>query len=188
MRRSSDILPVETEMQAARFKQILPSSYDELKSIAAMRMHHSRRDHTLQPTALVHELFLRMETYYPNVSFDNPQMFYAAAAEAMRQILIAHETAHRAQKRNNGRKPESLQGDPVDELGEMEINGYDLLSLNEALAKLEARDPKKAELVKLRFFAERTMPEAARLMGISLATAERWWAYAKVLLAEEMGL
>lgn len=188
MKQPSELIPGISGAFSNSFREILPDQYLELKRLAATRMFHSRRDHTLQPTALVHELFLRMETYYPEVSFDEPQKFYAAAAEAMRQILIAHETAHRAQKRNNGRKPEPLQGDPVDELGETEINGYDLLSLNEALAKLEARDPKKAELVKFRFFAERTMPEAARLLGISLATAERWWAYSKVFLAQEMGL
>lgn len=188
MKRSSELLPKTSDSPAGNFRELLPGQYMELKRLAAARMCHSRRDHTLQPTALVHELFLRMETYYPDASYDEPQKFYAAAAEAMRQILIAHETARRAQKRNAGQKPVSLQTDPVDEESLLKLNGYDLISLNDALAKLEARDPKKAELVKLRFFAERTMPDTARLLGISLATAERWWAYAKVLLAEEMGL
>lgn len=170
------------------FREVLPESYENLKSIAAMRMRLSRRDHTLQPTALVHELFLRIMTYYPNFSFRNSHQFYTAAADAMRQILIAHEIAHRAEKRNRGQKPLPLDIEPIDSGEEREFDTCDLLSLNEALEKLEQRDAKKAELVKLRFFAERTMPEAARLMGISLATAERWWACSKVFLAQEMGL
>lgn len=162
--------------------RLLPLVYDELRSLAAQRLAREKPGQTLQPTALVHEAYLRLVGNEPEIRFDHRGHFFAAAAAAMRRILI--EAARRKQraKRAGGRQRVSID---LDRLA-AESPPVDLLLLDEALTRLEALAPKRAELVKLRFFAGLTMPEAARTLGISLATAERYWTYARSWLYAEL--
>jgi RNA polymerase sigma factor (TIGR02999 family) len=136
---------------------------------------------TLQPTALVHEAYLRLVGASDARRWDSRGHFYAAAAEAMRRILVDYARARQADKRGGGRKRVSL-----DEAHRVAETPDGLLAVNDALARFAALDPLKAELVKLRFFAGLTSPEAAAALGISIATAERWWAYARTWLYAEL--
>jgi RNA polymerase sigma factor (TIGR02999 family) len=154
--------------------QLLPLVYDELRKLAAAKMAAERPDHTLDATALVHEVYLRL---VGEMHFDRRGHFFAAAAEAMRRILVEHARRHARGKRGGGR-----QRVPLDESQKVVGSHEDLIAVDEAISQLAAEDPKKAELVKLRFFAGLTMPEAAAALDISLATAERWWMYARTWL------
>jgi RNA polymerase sigma factor (TIGR02999 family) len=163
--------------------ELLPLVYEELRLLAAHKMAQERPGLTLEGTALVHEAYLRL-LGSDNPGWDCRGHFFAAAAEAMRRILI--EDARRKQyQRHGGRHKrvtlnESWAGDGGT------INPDDLLALNEALEKLENEDKTKAELVKLRFFAGLTGEQAAKALGISHATAERYWAYARSWLRLEV--
>jgi RNA polymerase sigma factor (TIGR02999 family) len=163
-------------------EQLLPLVYDELRKLASARMAEERADHTLQPTALVHEAYLRLvEGAASKASWDSRGHFFAAAAEAMRRILIDQVRRKRRPKHGGDRQRVNLdEAVPINDLPE------DLLALDEALAKLAREEPRKAELVKLRFFAGLTIPEAAKMLGISTATAERYWSYARVWLYAEL--
>jgi RNA polymerase sigma factor (TIGR02999 family) len=163
-------------------EQLLPLVYDELRQLAAARMAEERADHTLQPTALVHEAYLRLvEGAAPNATWDSRGHFFAAAAEAMRRILVDQARRKRRPKHGGDRQRVNL-----DEAVAITNSPEDLLALDEALAKLACEEPRKAELVKLRFFAGLTIPEAAKTLGISTATAERYWGYARVWLYAEL--
>jgi RNA polymerase sigma factor (TIGR02999 family) len=158
--------------------QLLPLVYDELRKLAAQKMAHEKPGQTLQPTALVHEAYLRLVKVEEAPHWDSLGHFFGAAAEAMRRILIENARHHRAQK-HGGRYeriafPE-LAGGPNDD-------PLDLLALDDALKRLEELHPRQAQVVKLRFFAGFTLEETARLLGISRATAERHWAYARAWL------
>jgi RNA polymerase sigma factor (TIGR02999 family) len=162
--------------------QLLPLVYDELRKLAVARMAEERADHTLQPTALVHEAYLRLvEGAAPNASWHSRGHFFAAAAEAMRRILVDQARRKRRPKHGGDRQRVDL-----DEAAAITNSPEDLLALDEALAKLAREEPRKAELVKLRFFAGLTIPEAAKMLGISTATAERYWSYARVWLYAEL--
>jgi RNA polymerase sigma factor (TIGR02999 family) len=159
--------------------QLLPLVYDELRKLAARQMADERCDHTLQPTALVNEAYVRL---VGDIQFQGRNHFFAAAAEAMRRVLVDHARRHATGKRGGGRKRVPLEdGQQVAESKD------DLIAVDEALSMFAVEDPKKAELVKLRFFAGLTMPEAAAVLNISLATAERWWLYAKTWLYATLG-
>lgn len=163
--------------------ELLPLIYEELRLLAARKLSQERPGLTLQATALVHEAYLRLVgTESPG--WDCRGHFFAAAAEAMRRILI--EDARRKQyQRHGGRHHQvTLNESWVSENGT--IAPDDLLALNEALQKLESEDKTKAELVKLRFFAGLTGEQAAKALGISHATAERYWAYARSWLRLEV--
>jgi RNA polymerase sigma factor (TIGR02999 family) len=163
-------------------EQLLPLVYDELRKLAAARMAEERADHTLQPTALVHEAYLRLvEGAVPNATWGSRGHFFAAAAEAMRRILVDQARRKRRPKHGGDRQRVHL-----DEAVAITDSPDDLLALDEALAKLGREEPRKAELVKLRFFAGLTIPEAAKMLGISTATAERYWSYARVWLYAEL--
>jgi RNA polymerase sigma factor (TIGR02999 family) len=170
--------------------QLLPLVYDELRKLAAAKLAHETPGQTLQATALVHEAYLRLVGNSERGTADGEQAgqwnsrghFFAAAAEAMRRILIG-QARHKASLKAGGEfKRVDLSA------VEPEIQGpqLDLIALDAALDELAARDPRAATLVKLRFFAGLTMPEAAQALGVSLATVENDWAYAKSWLRLQM--
>jgi RNA polymerase sigma factor (TIGR02999 family) len=158
---------------------LLPLVYDELRKLAAARMAAEAPGQTLQPTALVHEAYLRL---VGDQRFDGREHFFAAAAEAMRRILVESARRKRGPKHGGGRQRLEADLDAISAPG----SSVDLLALDEALTKLAREAPLRAELVKLRFFAGLTMPEAAQALGISLPTAERYWTYARTWLYAEM--
>jgi RNA polymerase sigma factor (TIGR02999 family) len=159
--------------------QLLPLVYDELRKLAAGHLANEDPGHTLVATALVHEAYLRL---VGDQRFENAGHFFAAAAEAMRRILLDRARRKNRLKHGGGRMRVDLEA--VGSLAEEPAE--DLEVLDESLNKLAAEDPAKAELVKLRFFAGMTMPEIARVMNISLATAERHWTYARTWLYAEL--
>jgi RNA polymerase sigma factor (TIGR02999 family) len=159
--------------------ELLPLIYDELRRLAAARMAAERPDHTLDATALVHEAYLRL---VGDQRFDHRGHFFAAAAEAMRRVLVESARRAAADKRGAGRIRVAL-----DEAQRIAESPDGLIALDDALSRLEALAPGRARLVKLRFFTGLTMPEAAAALGISLATAERWWTYARTWLYAALG-
>jgi RNA polymerase sigma factor (TIGR02999 family) len=162
--------------------ELLPLVYDELRKLAAARMAAETPDHTLQPTALVHEAYLRLVGTTPDRPWNSRGHFFAAAAEAIRRILVENARRKRREKHGGGRQRVVLD----ETCSPAEAPPDDLLALDEALGRLAALDPTRAELVKLRFFAGLTMPEAAAALGISLATAERYWSFARTWLFAEL--
>jgi RNA polymerase sigma factor (TIGR02999 family) len=159
--------------------QLLPLVYDELRKLAAAKMANERPDHTLNATALVHEAYLRM---VGDQAFADRSHFFRVAAEAMRQILIDRARQRRRIRHGGNRQRVSLsEADPI-----AEAPPDDLLALNEALERFAAIDPLKAELVKLRYFAGLSEAEAATALGISRATASRYWTYARAWLIETL--
>ena len=170
----------DADPQAA--DQLLPLVYAELRKLAAQRLAHERPGQTLQATALVHEAWLRLAGDDAAQQWNSRGHFFAAAAEAMRRILI--EQARRKQRVRHGGGRQRIELDEVCPV--VPPRSDDLLALDEALTRLAANDPIRAELVKLRFFAGLTMAEAAQALGISLATAERYWAFARVWLYAEL--
>jgi RNA polymerase sigma factor (TIGR02999 family) len=154
---------------------LLPAVYAELRSLAADRLAGERGGHTLQPTALVHEAYLRL---VGDQRFEHRGHFFAAAAEAMRRILIDHARMKATRKRGGG--GERVDLDP--ETFAAPDRPDDLLALDEALVQLERNEPQMAALVKLRFFAGLTIPDAAQALGVSPRTADAWWAFARAWL------
>ena len=162
--------------------QLLPLLYDELRQLAAAKLKREKPGQTLQATALVHEAYLRLVDVAEAQQWNSRGHFFAAAAEAMRRILI-EQARHKQTLKAGGRRvdlPEivvedAATGPPLD-----------LLALNEALEDLEALDKRKAELVKLRFFGGLTIQQAAEVLGISTSTADNDWAYAKTWLRVKM--
>jgi RNA polymerase sigma factor (TIGR02999 family) len=166
--------------------ELLPLVYDELRRLAAARLADEKPGHTLQPTALVHEAYVKLVGPDPRQPYNGRVHFFAAAAEAMRRILIDHARRKHRARRGGGMKRVEL-GDMDDIEMVAESGGADeLVALDEALAKLTAADPRKAELVRLRYFAGLTLEQAAELLGISRATADRHWAFARAWLYDAM--
>jgi RNA polymerase sigma factor (TIGR02999 family) len=155
---------------------LLPLVYEELRRLAAQKLADEKPGQTLQPTALVHEAYLRLVGGERTHSWDGSRHFFYAAAEAMRQILVDRARHKQTRKAGGGRR--RLDLDDLEPALE-EANGDRLLALDEALTQLEAADPRKAELVKLRFFAGLTAEQAAGALGVSTSTAEKDWAYAR---------
>jgi RNA polymerase sigma factor (TIGR02999 family) len=162
--------------------QLLPLVYEELRQLAAQKLAHETPGQTLQPTALVHEAYLRLVGERDAQDWDKRGHFFAAAAEAMRRILI--DNARRKHRPKHGGDRHRVYEDIAAPRPAMPPE--DLLTLNDALDKLARDEPAKAELVKLRIFAGLTMPEVAEALGISLATAERHWTYARTWLYAEL--
>lgn len=162
--------------------ELLPLVYDELRRVAAARMANGAPGNTLQPTALVHEAWLRLVGKDAEAQFQNRTHFFAAAAEAMRHILIDRARRKRALRHGGGQ-----QRVDADEL-EIAAPAADdeLLAVNDALERLAQADPAKAELVKLRYFVGMTIEEAAAAVGISEPTAKRRWSLAKAWLFNEL--
>jgi RNA polymerase sigma factor (TIGR02999 family) len=157
-------------------EQLLPLVYKELRKLAAQRLAQEKPGQTLEATALVHEAYLRLVGDDEPRDWNGRRHFFAAAAEAMRRILI--DRARHKQTRKAGGERRRLDLDDIEPALEEE-NGDRLLALDEAVRQLEAEDPRKAELVKLRFFAGLTAEQAAAALGVSTSTAEKDWAYAR---------
>ena len=162
-------------------EELLQLVYEELRKLAAQKMANEAAGHTLLPTALVHEAWLRLAGAEPQ-AWQNRAHFFGAAAEAMRRILIEHARRKRSQRHGGGHERVDVQ--------EVEIAAStdedQLLAVHEALDQLAAQDRAKAELVKLRYFVGLSFEEAAQVLGVSEPTAKRWWAYAKAWLYEEI--
>jgi RNA polymerase sigma factor (TIGR02999 family) len=181
----SDITRVLCAIESGDAKaaeELLPLVYEELRTMAARKMANERAGQTLQPTALVHEAWLRLGGN-AGPQFENRAHFFGAAAESMRRILIERARRRMAAKRGAG-------GEAVP-LHEVEIpspapNDDQLLAVNEALEKFAVIDPRKAELVKLRYFVGMSFDEAASALGIAVPTAKQWWAYARAWLRVEL--
>jgi RNA polymerase sigma factor (TIGR02999 family) len=158
--------------------QLLPLVYNELRQLAAQKLAHETPGQTLQPTALVHEAYLRLVGAAEDPHWDSRGHFFAAAAEAMRRILVENARGKQAAKRGGGRARADLD---MNQVGVPEVR-EDLLALDEALDQLAAADPEAARLVQLRYFAGLTLAEAAQVLGVSPRTADRLWAYARAWL------
>lgn len=163
-------------------EELLPLVYHQLRQLAAVRLSQENPGQTLSATALLHEAYVRLVDVEKVQHWDSRGHFFAAAAEAMRRILV--ENARRKQRLKHGGGRERIDWEAVALL--TEEPSEDLVALDEALTKLAAEDPAKAELVKLRFFGGLTMAEIAQIMKISLATVERYWTYARTWLYAEM--
>src|SRR5947209_476612 len=157
---------------------LLPLVYEQLRAMAARKMRQERCGQTLQATALVHEAYLRLVGDAGGPQWDGRWHFFAAAAEAMRRILVENARSRRRLKRGGGAQRVSLEAMDLT----VDDPSPDLLALDEALLELEQKHPEKAQLVKLRYFAGLTMDEAALAMGISPRTAGRAWSYARAWL------
>ena len=161
--------------------ELLPLVYEELRQLAAARMRHEAIEHTLQPTALVHEAYLRLIGSQPE-GWQNRGHFFSAAAEAMRRILIDH-----ARQRGRLKRGGDLERVPL--VDPLDSSGYDpdeLMAVNDALTEFELLMPDKAALVKLRYFAGLDEATAAESLGISRATAARWWVFARAWLYDRL--
>jgi RNA polymerase sigma factor (TIGR02999 family) len=159
--------------------QLLPLVYDELRRLAAVQLAREKPGQTLDPTALVHEAYLRL---VGDQGFENRRHIFAAAAEAMRRILVDNARRKRSLKRGGDRHRLDLDVAPPAAVERDEP----LLALDAALDRFQARDPAKAQLVKLRYFAGMTIEQAAETLAISVTTANRWWAYARAWLHDEI--
>jgi RNA polymerase sigma factor (TIGR02999 family) len=163
----------EGDPQAA--SQLLPLVYEQLRALAAQKLAHESPGQTLQPTALVHEAYLRLVGTGKQPEWEGRGPFFAAAAEAMRRILVENARRKHRQKRGGGRSPQALEPDQV---AAPEVS-EDLLALDEALTRLADLNPRAARLVQLRYFGGLTMKQAAEVLGISSRTADADWAYAR---------
>jgi RNA polymerase sigma factor (TIGR02999 family) len=186
MNEVTRILSVIEQGDPHAASQLLPLVYEELRQLAAHRLAREAPGQTLQPTALVHEAYLRLvagsapERDEPN--WDGRGHFFAACAEAMRRILVEAARRKQSQKHGGGLARQAL--DP-EQVSTPEIR-EDLLALDEALTRLAAAHPQAAQLVQLRYFAGLAIPEAAQALGISPRSADRLWAYARSWLHQEM--
>jgi RNA polymerase sigma factor (TIGR02999 family) len=162
-------------------RELLPLVYEELRKLAAARLTLEKPGQTLQATALVHEAYLRLVGNDPDEHWDSRGHFFAAAAEAMRRIVVENVRRKKSAKRGGGYHRADID---VAELSG--ATDDKLVALDEALSKLAELDAPKAELVKLRYFAGLTTREAAEILGISTATADRYWAYARAWLQQQM--
>ena len=162
--------------------ELLPLVYDELRRLAASRVANEPAGLTLNATALVHEAYLRMVVSDEPARWENRGHFFAAAAAAMRRILV-----DAARRKATAKRGGSASRIPLDDAHQEAKSPFDMLALNDALTRLAAVEPRKAELVQLRFFAGLSTPEASAALGISVATAERWWSFARTWLFTELG-
>ena len=176
----TEVLAAAARGEPGAAAELLPLVYAELRRLAAARLAAERPGHTLNPTGLVHEAYLRL---VGNEVFDGRGHFFAAAAEAMRRILVDAARRRAAEKRGG-----SLERVELTDIAASEgVPAEELLALDAALDRFAAEHPAKAELVKLRYFAGLTLDEAAAALGISSATAKRHWAYARAWLYRAVG-
>jgi RNA polymerase sigma factor (TIGR02999 family) len=179
----ADRLPSDPEQGDPRDAAgLLPLIYEELRRLAACRLAHEPSGQTLQPTALVHEAYLRLVGGGGEGGWDGRGHFFAAAAEAMRRILV--ENARRKGRKKHGGDLARIDLAEADLACRMPPE--ELIALDEAMTRLEAEDPLKARLVRLRFFAGLSLEEAARVLGVSTVTAKRYWRYARAWLHREV--
>jgi RNA polymerase sigma factor (TIGR02999 family) len=163
-------------------EQLLPLVYDELRKLAARRLDQEKPGQTLQPTALVHEAYLRLVDVTLPQHWNSRGHFFAAAAEAMRRILVDQARRKQADKHGGGR----LRLDLPENLAAQEAGSDDLVALDEALSRLESHDPDAAKLVKLRYFAGLSHTDAAEALGISRGAADRLWALGRAWLFRQL--
>jgi RNA polymerase sigma factor (TIGR02999 family) len=186
MNQVTQILSALEQGDGDAAKQLLPLVYEELRKLAAQRLAHEQAGQTLQATALVHEAYLRL------VDVDHPQKwngrghFFAAAAEAMRRILVERARHRQRLRHGGGRQRVDLQTLESNLVIDDAVADDDLLAVSEALERLAATEPQAAEVVKLRYFAGLTIEESAEALGISVRTANRHWSYAKAWLYKEI--
>jgi RNA polymerase sigma factor (TIGR02999 family) len=182
MNEITRILTAVEQSDPGAAEKLLPLVYDELRKLAAQKLAQERAGQTLEATALVHEAYLRLVSAGDDRRWDHRGHFFAAAAEAIRRILVENARRKRSIKRGGGRA--RLEIDDI-QLASPEL-GENLEALDEALDRLAQKDPIKADLVKLRHFAGLTIEEAAQALGISMTTANRYWAYARAWLHQEI--
>jgi RNA polymerase sigma factor (TIGR02999 family) len=181
----SDVTRILSQIEEGDGKaaeQLLPLVYGELRKLASQKMAQEAPGQTLQATALVHEAYIRLVDNDKAQHWNSRGHFFAAADEAMRRILV--ERARRRRTLRAGGELRRIELSSADQ--ETEGPGLDVLALNEALERLQSKDPRSAELVKLRFFAGLDRQQAAEMLGVSLATVDEDWAYAKSWLHVEM--
>jgi len=166
-----------------RLETLLPVVYAQLHDLARMLIRRERPGHTLQPTALINEVYLRL-SQQASARWRNRPQFLAVAAQAMRRILVDSARHHRAAKRGSGHKPRPLHEIVLQSTG----LHTDVVALDDALGRLAALDPRAARLVELRYFAGLTMEEAAEVLGVSASTAERDWRSARAWLYRALSL
>lgn len=176
----SELLAKWEAGESSALNQLLPLIYSELHSIAHQHLRKERPDHTLQSTALVHEVYLRF-VRQGSGHFENREHFFAIASQLMRQILTEHARRRRAAKRDGGFKI------TLDTAGVLtKKRGVDLLALDEALTELARLDPEQSRIVELRFFGGLSIEETSRVLGISAASVKRHWATARLWLYQQM--
>ena len=180
----TQILSALQQGNANAAEELLPLVYEELRKLAAQKLAQEKAGQTLQATALVHEAYLRLVGLHQSQQWDSRGHFFAAAAEAMRRILI--DTARRKGRPKHGGHLKRVNLDEAAAVTEPAAATDDLLALDEALSRFAVEEPAKAELVKLRFFGGLTVPQAAEVLGISEATAERYWTFARAWLYCEL--
>lgn len=181
----SDVTRMLKALQEGRpqeAEELLPVIYDELRRLAASKMAQEAPGHTLQPTALVHEAWMRLFGASEQ-RFENRAHFFSAAAEAMRRILVESARRRRSLKRGAGAHRVELE----ESHGFLAMPSEEMLAVDEALDLLAAHDPTAADLVKLKYFVGMTMDEAAAALGLSLRNTERIWAYARAWLRRKVG-
>jgi len=177
------------EGDRAALDALLPVVYAELRRQARRALRREAAGHTLQPTALVHEAYLRLVDQRP-ARWQSRAHFFGVAARCMRQVLVDAARTRRAAKRGRGAHPITLgdaEGVTAAPSAGVEDAGVDVLALDAALARLAALDPDQARLVELRYFAGLTGDQAAEALGVSPTTADRYWAYARAWLQAEIG-
>jgi RNA polymerase sigma factor (TIGR02999 family) len=162
-------------------ERLMPLVYDELRRLARSHLRHEQQQLSLQPTALVHEAYLRLADQ-PQTSWENRAQFFGLAARLMRNILVDHARARQAEKRGGGELQVSLSA--ADQVGQQPEVA--LLELDEALQRLAALNPQHSRIIELRFFGGLTIPETAEVLGLSHATVERHWQFARAWLRYEL--
>lgn len=162
-------------------EELMPLVYDELRRLAAHHLRRERPDHTLQPTALVHEAYLKLVDQ-TQVRCQSRAHFFGIAANLMRQILVNHALAHRATKRGGTAIKLTLE----EAVGVSKEEGVDLVALDQALSRLAALDPQQSQVVELRFFGGLSLEETAQVLGVSTKTVQRIWLAARAWLRKEI--
>jgi len=181
----SDVTEILSRIESgdpAAAEQLLPLVYDELRKLAAAKLAREKSGQTLQATALVHEAYLRLVQPAGADLWNSRGHFFGAAAEAMRRILVEQTRRRKTRRAGGAAQRHELDGVNI----EVPDPAVDVLAVHEALARFEQMDHVAAELVKLRYFAGLTIPQAAEAMGISTSTADRYWAYARAWLHTEL--
>ena len=179
-RTAAESFPPHSHGNTEAASRLLPLVYDELRALAARYMQKERRDHTLQPTALVHEAYVRLVDG-ARVEWQGKTHFYALAATQMRRILIEHARARKARKRGGGARRVTLE----DGIAVSPNGVLDMLALEDALQRLETISPRQCRVVELRFFGGLSVVETARFLEISVSTVKDEWRVAKAWLARE---
>ncbi len=181
----SDVTRILSQIESgdpSAAEQLLPLVYDELRKLAAAKLAGEKPGQTLQATALVHEAYVRLVGQSGGTSWDGRGHFFAAAAEAMRRILIDQARRKQSERHGGGRKRHDVEYVEI----AASARSLEVLALDEALERFERIDAIKARLVKLRYFTGLTIPQAAEALGISTNTADRWWSFARAWLHAEL--